>query len=197
MNRFPRTEKRVVINIRGTNGSGKTTVMKQMINMFGNTPLLRKEKVWAYQCHFEPRYFVLGRYEKELDGCDTIPTLGHVSEGVARLSEKGNVLFEGILVSIVTKPWVELAESLPGCRFVFATLDTPSELCVERVRERRRKMGESGSWNPKNLLVKHEAVMHAHSLLKDAGMDVRWLSHKYPTQQLINWMLEERYGKKR
>jgi pantothenate kinase len=202
MKRFPRQEKnnikRTIINVRGTNGSGKTTAVRKMLKMFGNTPLINdRDKVWAYQVHFEPEFYVLGRYVDPLDGCDRISTIEKVAEGVKTLSQKGNVLFEGILVSILTKPWIELAQSMPDAHFIFATLDTPSALCIKRVNKRRKSQGQSDDHDPKHLLMKYKAIHHAHSVLKKAGLDVRHLQHDYATQNLVNWFLEDTFGEEK
>jgi hypothetical protein len=199
IHRFPRIEpKRTIINIRGCNGSGKTTLVKKFIKTMGAKPLYfpDKEKIQGYQVFFEPEVYVLGRYEKRLDGCDTYGTIEAVAQGVRDFADKGNVLFEGILVSILTKPWIKLAQSLPNTHFIFATLDTPADLCVERVRDRRKKMGIKGHYNPKNLLNKYKAVWHAHEVLKAAGMDARKLRYDYARPNLTNYFLEMEYGGK-
>jgi hypothetical protein len=193
--RFPREHaKRTIINIRGTNCSGKTTVVERMMKLFGKTPLTNeKGRIWAYRVHFEPEFYVLGSYEKHLGGCDRISSMEKLTNGIQTLSLMGNVLFEGVLVSILTQPWVELTKQMPDCHFIFATLDTPKDLCVKRCTKRRKKEGIK-HWAPNNLLNKYKAVHQAHKLLKKANLDVRHLPHDRATQNLINWMLEDRYG---
>jgi hypothetical protein len=191
--RFPR--QRVVINIRGTNSSGKSTIVRKMMDKFSAKPAFTdKRKIWAYEVWFEPRFWVLGDYTKPLGGCDGIRTIPEVMSHVKHLAtNNGNVLFEGILVSILAEPWIELAKSMTDTHFIFATLDTPLEKCIRRAEKRKEKV-KNASCNPDYIRAKYQAVQETHEILKKAKLDVRRLSHTHATQTLINWLLESRYG---
>lgn len=186
------SKKKTIINIRGTNASGKTTLIKNLIRAFGSEELKRHNRVWGYRCFFEPEFYVLGPYQNPLDGCDKLPTFRRVEKGLQKLSKLGNVLFEGVLISITHKRWVELAREMTDCHFIFATLDTPLELCIERRDERNKKMG-IGRGSPKGITLKYKAVHHMHKELKKAGMDARIIDHEYATQTVINMLLEKEY----
>lgn len=191
--RYPRlAEKTTIINIRGTNGSGKSTVMTKMMKKFGSTPLIGQDgKVWAYQVHFEPEFYILGRYDTPTGGCDVISTMNEVEAGIRRLANKGHVLFEGIIISTLAGRWVKLAESMPNAKFIFATLDTALETCIAQVKKRRKETGNNKPFDPKNLIAKYRAVKGAHKNLKKAGLDVRRISHELPTNVVINYLLED------
>ena len=192
--RHPR-RKSLVINVRGTNGSGKTQLMYDFLHEFGSTPLKNKKgKVWAYRVHFEPTFYILGRYEKLDDGCDTISGMHEIADRIRKLAAMGDVLFEGIRVSMLSQAWVDLAKSMPQAHFIFATLDTPWKRIVKQIRKRRKEEGFEGKYDVSNVAIRRKAVLAAHERLEKAGMDTRWLYYKRPTHNIINWLLENEHG---
>jgi hypothetical protein len=195
MERFPRKKKSLVINIRGSNGSGKSNIMFRLMDKFGATELKNEKGIWAYQVQFEPEFYVLGAYSTLTGGCDVIPTMRKISKGVQELALKGNVIFEGILVSVVSQHWIALAKSMPNAHFIFARLDTSKKRCIEQMVHRRKKEGYEGTYDPSHMLLKYKAVKAAQSRLEHAGMDTRSLSHSKPIHQIVNWLLEAEYGK--
>ena len=197
MDTSPRFPSRI-INIRGTNGSGKTTVMKSLLRLFGSTEVRdEKGRTIAYRVHFEPGFTIVGDYDGLLGGCDTFSSMEKVSKVVEVFSREGDVLFEGILVSLLVQPWVKLASSLPQAEFIFATLNTPLEKCLERRKKRWRQEGHKGNFDPNHMIEKFYAVRDAHKRLHAAGLDTRWLDYRYTTQEVVNWLLEGRFAKEK
>lgn len=186
-----------IINVRGTNGGGKTTIMKNFLRMFGSKELAdKKGRTVGYEVHFEPRFFIVGDYKGLLGGCDVFSSVEKIVTTVEEFSQQGDVLFEGILVSLLTQPWIKLVESLPKSEFIFATLNTPLKVCLKRREKRWRKEGHKGSFDPAHMTEKFYAIREAHKRLESAGMDTRWLDYRYTTQTVINWLLEGRFAKK-
>ena len=186
-NRFP-----TVINIRGTNGSGKSTIVMKLLKKFGAEPIVKDGKVRAYKINKKTPIYVLGRYETPTGGCDTIRTQDEVSNGVRELMDKmdGDVIFEGLLISGMHSRWVELAHSRPNSHFIFAVLDTPLKKCIKRVLKRRKEKGNKKPFNPKTLIAKHKAVQSSAIALKKAKLDVRVLPHKKPVKTILKWLGE-------
>lgn len=185
----------LIINIRGTNASGKSEIMRKLLKLFGSTVLRdKKGRIIGYDVHFEPRFVILGDYSDLLGGCDSYPSMEAICRAVKEFSKQRDVLFEGILVSLLTAPWVELAGSLPQSDFIFATLDTPLDVCLERREKRWLQEGHTGNFNPKHMIEKFYAVRKAHKRLKAAHLNTRWLNYEYTTQTIINWLLAGRFA---
>src|SRR5712664_2403301 len=130
----------VIVNIRGTNGSGKSTAVTRYTESVGVAEELKENsRTWAYR--LQNGVFVLGRYTTACGGCDTIKTFAELKAAVTELASHGPVLFEGVLWSTCFKPSVELAQSLPKHHLIFAMLDTPADECLRRVLARRKQAG--------------------------------------------------------
>lgn len=180
----------IVINIRGCNGSGKSTAVARLMKKLGVAKTLKdkKGKVWAYKLKSKPPTYVLGRYETACGGCDTMKTLDQVCARVWHLQRFGNVIFEGVIISTVGQRWVDLAHDCQA-QFIFAILDTPLKKCIHRVYKRREEKGTAGTF--KESLVKDKyKVVHKNSrrILEKGGMDVRLLPHKKPVGTLLKWL---------
>ena len=137
-----------VINIRGTNGAGKSHMVRGFIEQFNGKPIAydnsgRKSKVLAYQLETKSPAFVIGRYDVACGGADTMPKptdrpdwncMDVVEQTVRQYALLGHVIFEGLIVSSVWNVrWVNLARDFPA---IFLFLDTPMEVCRQRVGER-------------------------------------------------------------
>lgn len=189
--RFPRITDRVVLNVRGTNGSGKSTVIFDLIKKFGKTDLLGDDKkAWAYKLNCYPPLFIVGRYDTPTGGCDTIRTMDIICDRIRKLVKKGDVIFEGLLVSGFHGRWVELERELSRCKFIYGVLNTPIETCIERVVARRKAMGNKKEFDPKNLIAKHRSVQSSRLSLIRAGSDVRTLRYTDSLNTVLKWRNE-------
>jgi hypothetical protein len=180
----------IICNIRGTNGSGKTTAVTQLIRYLrGSTMLDEKGKIWAY--NLQNRIYVLGRYETPTGGCDGIRTQEAIYAGIRTLAALGNVVFEGFLISGMYARYRELEEELkPTHHWIWACLDTPLEKCIEQTVKRRAEKGNTKEFNPANLGAKFRAVVTTRVTLENEGRDVRTLPHQHTLASLLDWFLE-------
>lgn len=180
-----------VINIRGTNGSGKSTIVKKLIRKLAAVPMRSQDdKILGY-CNAHGGISMLGRYETPTGGCDTIRTQDEICRGVVTLATRGNVIFEGLLISGMHGRFVALAKAMPTHQFIFAVLDTPLKKCIKRTIKRRLARGNVTPFDPKNLINKHRAVLSSRLALEKAGMDVRTLDHENAIPILIQWLFKE------
>lgn len=171
----------MIINIRGTSGSGKSTVAFTMLDKFPFEKITNKEgKVMGYKVDAglnKPVYLV-GKYETKCGGCDTIATQQEAADRAVYFHELGgHVLMEGLLASAagpkgaVTKT---LEETRAAC---FAILDTPLDVCLERVKQRRLARGDERPLNETNTREKWKQTMQTAKALKELGYDVRAIDH--------------------
>ncbi|HEY7248689.1 MAG TPA: DUF5131 family protein [Xanthobacteraceae bacterium] len=134
--------KKLVVNVRGTNGSGKSTVVRTLIRRYGATPLygaLGRSNPEAYQFKIptvaDP-VFVIGPYEGTTPGCDRIENTDVLLDLIKKYQQIGHVIFEGMVVSTY---YGKVGSSLERWRdrSLIVFLDTPVEVCIERVEARR------------------------------------------------------------
>lgn len=142
----------MIVNLSGTGGSGKTTVARRFIEEFGGEPLWRvvpeSGKKKAFVIGYDVgQLWIPGSYETECGGCDTINWKGaanYLEDQVRLVTENGHhVLMEGYVQTKGMKRW----GAFPG--IVWAFLDTPLEVCKERILARNG--GKEGKEDWKNL----------------------------------------------
>jgi hypothetical protein len=172
--------RRLVVNIRGTNGSGKSHLVHKLLEEHELVALVNeKGKLAAYKLRMEPPIYIIGKYTTPNGGCDTFKGgAAEAEQYVEHLSNKGHVVFEGLLISGIAGRWIDLARRLPDSTFVFLELDTPVEKCIARVRDRRKARGDVRPFDPSNLIAKFKSVRGSRALLAKAGLDVRVIDHE-------------------
>lgn len=146
----------MIINIRGTSGSGKSTIVKQFLNKVPRVPYSKQSfmidsKIYGYYCTIENRMVlsVIGSYEKPTGGCDNISPLSEVFEQVLTEHKSGNhVLFEGLLVSRSKGRVIDLYNLVGGDQLHIIHLTTPLEECLKGIEERRLAKGNTKPVNP-------------------------------------------------
>ncbi len=137
------------INVRGCNGSGKTTVLRQLVNGWTDhkwevrlTPYFGEHKPIPFTFGIGNGIAILGDYlpAQELPttaGCDRVKTQAATKNALrwaARQAGVNVVLFEGVVVSTIYEPWKEWAEEQGGMAWAF--LDTPLDTCLRRIQAR-------------------------------------------------------------
>jgi hypothetical protein len=189
----------LILNIRGTNGSGKSTLVCQLMQHFGIVSELVEPsgKVWGYELHNNIR--VLGRYTTACGGVDAIKEerkpgqrgFHNTRKGVALLASLGHVVFEGVLWSTVFKSSDLCAKELPQHHFIFAMLDTPAEICIQRVLSRREEKKNQKPFDPRELLSKVEQVRRRQTDLEKAGYDTRIIPWESGLPCVLEWFRNE------
>lgn len=160
----------MIIQIRGTSGSGKSTVMRQVIKQLGDPPgtfYIEGRKKPLYYTYFN-RLTILGHYESPCGGCDTIGSAKAVYDLIQRLNPKTKiVLCEGLLLSEDVK-WTM---QLPDPRVFF--LATPIEQCIEWIKKRREEVGNDKPLNESNTRNRVAVIERAYNKLRQQGVYCR------------------------
>ena len=146
----------MIINIRGTSGSGKSSLVRKLLLnpvYTGRTRCYEKDRKQpiGYVYHRSdnrPNLAVIGHYETDCGGCDTISKMEHIFDLVKKSASAGmDVVFEGLLISADVKRTTELWQWLQEREAPFAAkpgmlvvaLDVPLEVCLASVNERRQR----------------------------------------------------------
>lgn len=195
-----------VINLRGTNASGKSTVVKKFIDDFGGEPIFYqvgefkwivtekdkakgtkwKEPLLCKKANHEIKGYVIrkeksglsqdlyipGAYKTPTGGCDTIGTGEAARKLVFDWASQGHVLYEGLLISGLFDKYNTLADELKqvGQNHIFGFLDTPIDVCVERVFHRQAVRGVKKDFDPnKTQIPKFEAILIARRKFEAAA----------------------------
>ena len=133
---------RLIAQIKGANGSGKTTIMKQLIDLAGDCYYLLRDDYNLYDLKGKPyatvlynlKWIIMGHYPKTAKGggCDNIHKVDHMKAILddlhASYSPNYSIVFEGAMISStmtlyyhirdmhdVTARAVLLRASLEGC----------------------------------------------------------------------------------
>lgn len=170
-----------VINVRGTHGSGKSTLVHKILHRQQRIHPVHKigrKRPFCYEVPSTSIGFpvaVLGHYDTPCGGCDSIPKVDEVYEAVQDYHRDGfNVLFEGILAQH-SNPKALTLHNL-GIPLTVIVLNTPVDTAADRVRARRVERGDLRAFDPKNVYKEAKAVESGARRLKSAGVTVLSLS---------------------
>lgn len=174
----------MIINIRGTSGSGKSTAVRSLMALFPEKTNIkiegRKQPIGYVLRHpdREKSLYVLGHYETACGGCDTINGMDAIYNYVREGAAQGDVLFEGLLISAEINRTVQLHKDFPGQLLVLA-LDTPLDKCVASINERRwAKNPDKPPVAEKNTTSKFKGVQSCMRRFAAEGLDARWVDRE-------------------
>lgn len=180
----------MIIDIRGTNGSGKSWVVHHLLDTLPTVNILtpyhpRKKRETLGYILTDYDAAVVGQYKRTCGGCDTIKTADKIEARIrvfARTYKK--VILEGITVSHTFERYNNLALDL-GDDYYFLFLDTTLETCIERVKARRVDRDNEKTFDPRNVVSDYERVLVAKRKLTEAGRKVIALNHLDPIPQVM------------
>lgn len=162
----------MIINIRGTHGSGKTTIARKVMAQFPKPkPIYVEGRTAPIGYHCGERLFVAGSYENVSGGCDTIPKVDVIYKIIRRYAKRGfDVLFEGILAQHSTPSILKLHDR--GYDVAVVAIDIPVEKAIRGVLARRKARGDTRPFNPANVVKEDRYTILAALRLRDEGVQV-------------------------
>lgn len=174
----------LIVKLHGTSGAGKSTIAWRFLKEFPSVALLGPAgKIEAYQVTVDdwklPLY-ILGRYATQCGGCDTLKADEQI-ELLHKYAPMGHVLYEGLLASEYYGKLGEASERY-GTAHVFAFLDTPIDLCIERIKQRRKEAGNDKPLNEENTrgrIKKIEALQRKLKMVYDRRVIILDHRHAY------------------
>ncbi len=175
----------MIINLRGTSGSGKTYLARRIIELYPQKTAFRlkgekRKNPLAYildgNSKLQP-LVVLGHYESICGGCDTISSYDQIFNLIKQFDKsKMNVFYEGLLISGDVKRISELHEL--GMDVQVIALDTCIDECITSVNERRAARGKLEPLNPKNTIEKHNLMKNCLKKFDEVGIKNSTLSRE-------------------
>lgn len=135
-----------VINVRGTTGSGKTTIVRQLLKEHNFSSAITISK--GAPCHISDDYVVIGPYRSgsNFGGVDAIKKISYVEPAILKALEiRPTVIFEGLLISHSFERWVDFSIDirkkqselhLPETGMIWAFIKPPFRVNIRRLRTR-------------------------------------------------------------
>ena len=174
-----------IINIRGTNGAGKTTVVRRIMDhLTYYKDYTTTNGVFTHLFTvpgLEKPVAFIGKYEGAVTGgVDRVKNVRDVVEAAREIAPFADIVMEGLLLSGLQQLTKDIADACVGsAQFHAFTLDTPKEKCIQQTMNRRALAGNEKPFDPgKSLLPKYRAVELAHAKMQTWGMDARLLTQR-------------------
>lgn len=179
----------MIIDIRGTNGSGKShpihTILKEYPHQKWVLPEHAGEEV-QYTLVESLDMAIIGTYDTQCGGADGVTKQDAITNALRLLHPiYKTVVVEGSIVASVYSRWEALAREVND-DYQFWFLDTPVEECIASVMARRTANGNTKPFDPNQTLIpRHEAILRLKQRLLDAGRVVFTMSRETITPTLI------------
>lgn len=143
--------------------------------------------------------YVFGDYTIGAGGCDNIPTVQEVIDLLDEFATPTNakqnaiICLEGLLLAHSWGALGEFAHEKYGTRYMNAFLDTPADVCLKRVLQRRAERGQDTPPDrlakiEKNVIADHYRVELCWERVKNRGGQRVRLKHKNPYPQVENML---------
>ena len=183
-----------LVNIRGCNGSGKSTVPLKMLEQDKYSfevvwNVEGKERVMA-TVFPQFNFLALGHYHSKCGGMDSIRTTDEIRLAVDTLWNLNfNILMEGVLASTVRQTYIDLFSRLnkekPIKRHIIIyNILPPLETCLKRIQERNggkpiKEELVASKWKTVNNNIKH---------FQNAGFNSLSVSNEnIPIESTLDW----------
>jgi len=188
----------MIIKIHGTSGSGKTTAVRELMSraVVVPTPIydINGRRPEAYECCLpgvKTPVYVLGPYTAVCGGMDSISDVEEHIRLLHHYADLGHVVYEGLLSSEYYGR-LGVASERYGADHVFAFLDTPIEVCIERVKARRIAKGNLKPLDEANTRGRVKKIDALRRKLENTFQrKVVILDHTRPGEQLWNMLAED------
>ena len=138
----------MILNIRGANGSGKSTTARYFLRPTDNVHQVdlckyeaatgRTKTITGYH-NRRLDVVVVGDYSTMAGGMDKIPNFGLSREAIlAALKVSKRVICEGVIASTVFGSWADFTLQLKkrGETFAWVYIEPPLRVCLERIQAR-------------------------------------------------------------
>lgn len=179
----------MIVKLHGNSGSGKTTVARQIMSLGDRIDLgVNPKRPEAYQVvipYWKRPLFVLGPYTNTCGGLDSVGTWREAADLLHKYAAKGHVFYEGLLSSTYYGSFGKETERY-GKDHIFAFMDTPLEVCIQRILGRRAEAGNSKPLNEDNTRNRQKPISNVRSRCIALGRTVVDVRHdELPAIQVL------------
>jgi hypothetical protein len=179
----------MLLKIHGTSGAGKTTIVRDLMEVATQIlpmgPVKRPEAYRLTVPGVARPVYVLGPYENTCGGMDGVSSVNDQIDLIHHYADLGHVIYEGLLLSTYYGSLGAAVERY-GKEHVWAFLDTPIEVCIERVKARRIAAGNDKPLNERNTRERMKPIMSLKARVERRGERVVVLKHdETPSQQVL------------
>lgn len=198
----------VVVSIRGTHGSGKSTVVRKLMERselvaIVGTPqsTTGKLKTRGYVLRVPGvlrEVLVVGPYTTACGGCDAIVPYADIWPVINNhgLAMGRSVVFEGALVSSscgnIGRAMIDAAKSSARVRAYFAFMDTPLKTCIQQVNARRAAAGKPPLADNRNIVSKFNSIERSILQITALGGPVTKIRRKRAVADVLALLRGER-----
>ncbi len=176
----------MIIQIAGTSGSGKTHVVRQLMEAAKSTHFHfitgRKTPIGydIYLPQVRGKIYVLGSYDNPTGGCDTIKSVKDIYSKIEEQYALGNhVVFEGLFAMNQTRG-PALSNRLPLRTITVLLLTTPLATCFASIDVRRAYRGADKLPVERTLNTQNNYVRARNytARMRDAGAAIKRVSRE-------------------
>lgn len=211
-----------MFQLLGTNGSGKSTIPKGLVDRDKDAYIMSTEMKWLagnmskgfeVSCKMVDfatvcpnlKVILIGNYDpsKNIAGCDLLvrATMEQALTLIAKDIDlrQYHILMEGVVLS--SSKWhIERLRDEMNIHPVMMFMDTPLEVCMERLKKRNASQGKE-SVNTKNVESKwHETRLKqgrcAAGEMGYHGVTAEWVDHTMGIDESIDWFIDEKLTKR-
>lgn len=179
----------MIITLRATSGGGKSTIVFTLLDKFPHEEIKNeKGKVVGYKVEagLNKPIYIVGPYRTKCGGTDALPKQQLIADMAIQYHNLGgHVIMEGLLLSgggPKAEVTVRVTETGDYCH---AFLDTPLEVCLDRVRARRAAKGNDKPLNTANTEMKFDQCVSTFKTLRAEGYKVALIDHTRSYEQVM------------
>lgn len=134
-----------IVQIKGANGTGKTTLVKRLIELSNHITLYEWEdthKVFATGID-DIGWIAIGEYkpDKKMGGCDGMKSIDEIRTAITYCMglDYHSIVFEGAMISTIKSTFYDWLTNVDGIEPVFVMLVASLDGCVARIAGRGTK----------------------------------------------------------
>lgn len=165
-----------IIQIRGTNGSGKTTIVREFLRTHASTIISITVNGKRIECHKTGEIIVIGRYDKNAcGGCDSeihsVELFKNTIAKIIRVYKPEALIFEAVFYGKTFKFSNDINRfaRAAGYDYIALCLIPTFEKCCERVYERNG----GNEINIEAMLSTYNSCLRSNAKLRAAGVNVK------------------------
>lgn len=155
-------KRKLIVEIRGTNASGKTTTVKQFIGIHKNQELMEIEYLpnkTAHVVRFGNNMFAIGRYDKKISGVDLYASKEKVFRVIKLLLDNYNpnlIVLEGAIFGKTYKTTYDLA--LLVSKYNFRVFNIFLKRDIQNNLKLLEKRNNGGNYNIVTFMNAYKAI---------------------------------------